>query len=156
VSAPARGSRRAARRLSGALFAASFIGCAYYNGVYNARSAARTGERALRRGDDSAAVTSFAAAAVKAETVLARYPHSRWAPEARYLAGVGYAFAGRCDRASPLLRNYLGQGTAEVSTRRRATLALGSCLARGGAASEALDLLDPPLAELRTAYERTP
>ena len=55
------------------------VGCAYYNGVYNARRADRAAERAMLAGDDSAATRNFALAAAAAETVLARYPRSRYA-----------------------------------------------------------------------------
>jgi len=48
--------------------------CAYFNGIYNAKEAARRAEKQLRAGKDGEAAASFASAAIKAETVLARYP----------------------------------------------------------------------------------
>ena len=57
-------------------------GCAYFNGVYNAREAERAANRLLRAGREGEASGSFATAAAKAETVLARHPKSRWRDDA--------------------------------------------------------------------------
>lgn len=119
-------------------------GCAYYNGVYNARRADRAAERALLAGDDSAATRNFALAAAAAETVLARYPRSRWAPEALFLAGRGLAFTGSCGAALSRLDAYQGR-TRDRSERDRASLASGQCLTAGGRFSEAVTVLAPLL-----------
>lgn len=143
MSARARRPARAGRLVAALLLASISGGCAYYNGVYNARAAARRGDRALAAGRDSSAAASFALSAQKAETVLVRYPHSRWVAEARYLAARGLAYAGLCDRAVPRLRAYLDAGARDSAHTERAALALATCLARSGAAVDALALLDP-------------
>ena len=120
------------------------IGCAYYNGVYNARRADRAAERALLAGDDSAATRNFALAAAAAETVLARYPRSRWATEALFLAGRGLAFTGSCGAALTRLDEYSGRARSKAE-RERAALASGQCLTAGGRYAEALTVLSPLL-----------
>lgn len=120
-------------------------GCAYYNGVYNARHADRAAERALLDGDDSAASRNFALAAVAAETVLARYPNSRWAPEALMLAGRGLAFTGSCGTALSRLDAYRTRAH-DGRDRNRAALASGQCLTTEGRYAEALTVLAPLLA----------
>lgn len=142
--------RPARRRLGAAGFwlpvvACLGLGCAYYNGVYNARRADRAAERALLAGDDSAATKNFALAAAAAETVLARYPRSRWATEALYLAGRGLAFTGSCGAALTRLDAYGGR-TRSKDERDRAALASGHCLTSEGRYAEALTVLSPLLA----------
>ena len=131
-----------ARAAIGVLLIAS--GCAYYNGVYNARHADRAAERALLDGDDSAAVRNFALAAAAAETVLARYPQSRWAPEAMMLAGRGLAFTGSCGTALNRLDAYRRR-VRDPRDRDRAALASGQCLTTAGRYAEALSVLAPLL-----------
>ena len=120
------------------------LGCAYYNGVYNARRADRAAELALLAGDDSAATRNFALAAAAAETVLARYPQSRWATEALYLAGRGLAFTGSCGAALTRLDAYSGHARSKAE-RDRAALASGRCLTSDGRYAEALTVLSPLL-----------
>ena len=120
------------------------LGCAYYNGVYNARRADRAAELALLAGDDSAATRNFALAAAAAETVLARYPRSRWATEALYLAGRGLAFTGSCGAALTRLDAYSGHARSK-GERDRAALASGRCLTSDGRYAEALTVLSPLL-----------
>lgn len=144
---PPRAASRRARALLGLFLLTS--GCAYYNGVYNARHADRAAERALLEGNDSAAVLNFALAAAAAETVLARYPQSRWAPEAMMLAGRGLAFTGSCGTALSRLEEYRGRAR-DPRDRNRAALASGQCLTSQGRYAEALSVLAP----LLTARER--
>lgn len=117
-------------------------GCAYYNGVYNARRADRDGQRALAAGNDSAAAQSFELAAAAAETVLSRHADSRWGAEALYLAGRGLAFSGRCGPALARLAAYAGRARSREQ-REGAALATGQCLTIDGRHAEALALLVP-------------
>jgi len=118
-------------------------GCAYFNGVYNAREAERAANRLLRAGREGEASGSFATAAAKAETVLARHPKSRWRDDALYLAGRGHAYSGRCEQAQPRLEEYLSLTAIARSRRDRATLALAYCSYQRGRFGEAIALADP-------------
>ena len=136
--------RLAVARYGSLAVLATGLGCAYYNGVYNARRADRAAERALLDGDDSAAAQNFAIAAAAAETVLARYPRSRWATEASYLSGRGLAFTGSCGAALTRLEAYRGHAPGKPE-RERAALASGRCLTTSGRYAEALTALAPLL-----------
>lgn len=70
--------------------------CAYYNGLYNANEFAHRAEKAERDGRPFDARRYWGQAAVKAETVLARHPNSKWATEARYLQGKAHERTGDC------------------------------------------------------------
>ena len=118
-------------------------GCAYFNGIYNARSAERAADRAARRGQEAAAASAYALVAATAETVLVRHGRSRWRTEALYLAGRGLAFSGQCDPAMERLDEYLGLDAVPPRKRDRATVALGRCLVHRSKHAEARVLLDP-------------
>ena len=117
-------------------------GCVYFNGIYNAREAQRNAEKRARSGRESEAIGHYQTMAQKAETVLVRFPKSRWRTEALYLAGRGHALSGRCDAALPRLTEFLGVAGTEQKKRDRAGLALGTCLVRLQRYSEALRDLD--------------
>lgn len=70
--------------------------CAYYNGLYNANDLAHRAEKAEREGRTFDAQNLWGQVAVKAETVLARHPHSKWTEEARYLVGKARERQGDC------------------------------------------------------------
>ena len=115
-------------------------GCVYYNGVYNAKRLAGSAERAEREGRTFDASSFWGQVAVKAESVIARHPHSKWVAEASVLQGEALASIGQCAQAEAPLRNALPTLT-DSDQVERASLALGRCeLARGEAAS-ALSLL---------------
>ena len=118
--------------------------CAYFNGIYNAKEAARRAEKQLRAGKDGEAAASFASAAIKAETVLARYPRSRWSSEALYVAGVGEAMSDQCALAIGRLERYL-ERDVDRQKREHAVVALASCHVRQGKYSRALTMLEPVL-----------
>jgi len=117
-------------------------GCAYFNGVYNAREAEQAADRLLRSGRESEASGSFATAAAKAETVLVRHPKTRWRDDALYLAGRGHAYSGACDRALPRLTEFLALPSISGRRRDRATLALATCSYQRGRFADVLSLLD--------------
>lgn len=126
------------------LLPALLAGCAYYNGVYNARRAAARGDRAASEGRPAAAESAYAASAASAEGVLSRHPKSKWADEARFLAGRGAAMMGDCPRAIGHLREYLSVSPSEPE-RSQAVLALGRCLYRSGDHAGARTTLAPLL-----------
>lgn len=120
---------RQAGRVLGAISACWLFatGCVYYNGIYNAKEAARAGDALLRRESESDASTQFQLSAARAESVLARYPKSDWRPRALYLAGRGMAYSAQCDRAIPVLTEFLLLPGALPDDRDRAKVALASC-----------------------------
>lgn len=128
------------RRFAPLVLVLAVSGCAYFNGVYNARQAEKRADAALRRGRDAEAAGYFTTVAQKAETVLVRHGDSKWADDARYLAGRGWARAGRCAQAIPHLELSLAD---RLTTERReqAHLALAICRIDGGAFADAESLL---------------
>lgn len=118
---------RTARRVAVVAFAWVASGCVYFNGIYNANAAARSGDARLRRGAESEASAFFQTSAAKAETVLVRHPTSTWRPRALYFAGRGAALAGLCDQAVPRLHEFLREAGSEVNDVARARVALASC-----------------------------
>ncbi len=132
---------RVLRRLAPLILLAS---CAYFNGIYNAKEASRRAEKQLRAGKDGEAAASYASAAIKAETVLARYPKSRWSSEALYVAGVGEAMSDQCPLAIGRLERFLARDV-DRQKREHAVVALASCHVRQGKYSRALTMLEPVL-----------
>ena len=135
--------RGAPARAAVPLLLLSLGACAYFNGVYNAKEAQRAADRLARSGREEEAAPFYASAAEKAETVLTRYPRTRWRPDALYLSGRGYAFSQRCEPALPRLTEFLALPHRSADQRDRATLALGSCLVRMNKYLRGRALLDP-------------
>ena len=102
-------------------------GCVYYNGIYNAKEAARNGDALLRREAESEANTQFQLSAARAESVLVRHPTSPWRTRALYLAGRGAAYSGQCERAIAALSEFLALAGSTADDRDRARVALASC-----------------------------
>lgn len=88
-----------------ALLAAALLlaGCAY-NGMYHARRLSGDAERAERDGRTIDANAFWGQVTVKAETLLARHPDSRYATEAKLLLGRAHAHLDDCTAARPMLR----------------------------------------------------
>ncbi len=101
--------------------------CVYYNGIYNAKSAAHDGDVRLRRGSEGDATTFFQQSAANAESVLVRSPQSTWRPRALYLAGRGAALGGQCENAVGRLTEFLALSSTDERDRDRARVALASC-----------------------------
>jgi len=140
--APASEIMRRASRLLLVGFACLASGCVYFNGVYNATAAARSGDARLRRGAESDAAAFFQTSAAKAETVLVRHPTSKWRTRALYLAGRGAALGGQCEQAVPHLNGFLSGASADVEDRARARVALASCELRLSRVADARARLD--------------
>ncbi len=117
-------------------------GCVYFNGVYNASAAARSGDARLRRGAESDAAAFFQTSAAKAETVLVRHAGSSWRTRALYLAGRGAALGGQCEQAIPRLHEFLAAPDVTVDDRARAGVALASCELRLSRVTDARARLD--------------
>lgn len=131
--------RRAALLLAGLPLA----GCAYFNGIYNARQAEQKGDALLRAGRSADAGSLYTVAATKAESVLAHHPGSRWTGDALLIAGWSWAMAAQCDRAEPRLSAFLIRSPEEEPRLARATLALAVCRVRQGRYAEGRALLAP-------------
>lgn len=115
------------------------VGCVYFNGIYNASSAAQAADRHLARGDEAAAATYFRQSAASAETVLVRHPVSSWRSRALLLAGRGAAFSGDCTAAEARLTEYLATPYAAAAPTpddalrsAEARVALAACETRSG------------------------
>src|SRR4029077_4233260 len=121
----------------GVLGAAS---CGYYNGMWSADHFAAQARREERDGRRDEARASWAAAAVKAESIVAHHPHGRWADAALVLHGEGLAKSGACDRAAPPLARALAS-VKDPALRERATLAAAECSLDASNASAAEQLL---------------
>ena len=81
MSAP----RRALAVVAAAALAAT--GCAYFNGMYYANRYTRLAEASERAGRTSEARDRWVQAWMHAESLLARHPRSRWAPDAQLVRG---------------------------------------------------------------------
>lgn len=131
------------RRELGLILLLATSACAYYNGLYNARGLVRRAESAARDGKDSVAVAAWREAAAKADTVVARYPRSRWTDDALLLSGTSSALAGECAHGLERLGQWELHPRADAKQRMRASVARGACLVRRGEFARALDTLGP-------------
>lgn len=121
----------------------SVSACAYYNGIYNAKSELTAGERLARQGREAEAGSHYAAAAAKAETVLVRHPRTRWRAEALSIAARASALSGDCAVARPRLVEALAPPTLEPTERDRLLVAQGVCEVREARPASALAILEP-------------
>ncbi len=101
-----------------ALLAAALLlaGCAY-NGMYHARRLSGDAEKAERDGRTIDANAFWGQVTVKAETLLARYPDSKYRTEARLLLGRAHAHLNDCAAARPMLRTALPALTESADVR---------------------------------------
>ena len=111
-------------------------GCVYYNGMWSAEQLAKQARRADQRGSTFDARSLWARAAVKAESVVAQHPRSRWAEPALVLQGEGLARSGACDRAAVPL-GAAARAVRSEALRERALLALAECTLAGNAPATA-------------------
>ncbi len=115
------------------------IGCAYYNGLYNANQLAIEARKAEREGRRGEAQSLWAQAAVKAESVATRYPDSKYLGEALLMQGRALSEIGECRDAIPPLRRAVR--VADVAGRANAGLLLGECHLNLGRADSAWSML---------------
>jgi hypothetical protein len=124
-------ARASAHRALFAVLCVAGTGCAYYNGLYNAKDLARRAERAAERGREFEARSLWGQVAVKAETVLVRFPRSKHADEARFLLGRSLERTGECRRAVTPLGQVVREARDPVRTDAAAML-LSTCLSQSG------------------------
>jgi tetratricopeptide (TPR) repeat protein len=127
-------------------------GCAYYNGLFNANRLANEARRAEREGRTSEARSLWSRAAVKAESVVTRYPRSRYRDDAWVLQGRALYHLGTCAPALAPLRA-AGDSSPDQGLRYEARLLLGRCWLDLGAADSAVQALGP-VADSATSRNR--
>jgi len=128
-------------------------GCAYYNGMYNAKRFAGQAERSERAGRTAEAADRWRQVLLHADTVMARHPHSRWADDAALLKGRALIALSDFTDAVPALEQ--AKATAgEEEQGRSAQYWLG--VAYGGRRDypAALANFDSALASSRADYRR--
>jgi hypothetical protein len=105
--------------------------------MWSAERFAREARRLEARGQESEARSEWARAALKAETVMARHPRSRWADDALVLSAEGRARAGMCDVAAAPIAQAL-RTVGDAALRERAASAAAHCaLLAAGRTAEA-------------------
>jgi predicted negative regulator of RcsB-dependent stress response len=114
-------------------------GCVYYNSMYNTRKFAHEAEKAEREGRTIDAGTAWGQVTVKAETLLARHPGSRYVPEARVRMGQAYARLGDCSSARQALEAGLAMLQDSVLVRD-GRIALARCLVELDDANRAVSI----------------
>ena len=120
-------------------------GCAYYNAMWTAERFAKDARRLEASGREPEARTQWARAAVKAESVLARHPRSRWADDALVLWGEGLARAGTCRVAAAPIAKALAT-VSDAGLHERAGLAAAQCALTTGKFLDAEQALAEALA----------
>jgi hypothetical protein len=100
--------------------------CAYYNGLYNANHLADEARRAERQGRTGEARSLWSRAAVKAESVAARYPKSKYRDDALLLQGQALGKLGSCSQAVKALRLAV-DSSSDPAIRTRARLISARC-----------------------------
>jgi hypothetical protein len=113
-------------------------GCVYYNGMYNTRHFTSEAERAEREGRRIDASGAWGQVVVRAETLLARHPTSKYAPEAQVLMGRAYSNLNDCPRALAALGAGLPAIT-DSTLRAKGLQAFAHCEARAGRHASAAD-----------------
>ncbi len=141
---PYRRTRRSVLRLcSSGIVVALSTACAYYNGVYNAKTELGAGDRLARQGREAEAGSRYAAAAAKAESVLVRYPRTRWRSQALSIVARASALSGDCTAARPRLGEALALPAANPTERDQLLVAQGVCEVRDARPLAALAILEP-------------
>jgi hypothetical protein len=131
------------------------LGCAYYNGVYNAKRLASDARKAEKDGRTLEANGLWGRVALQAESTLARHPSSKWADETR-LAGNRTGPAQECEQAVPILDKVLAS-TADLKMRDEAALLNGTCRESLGDAEGAsrvyARMMDSPIASAGASHD---
>jgi len=118
------------------------LGCAYYNGLYNANRLADEARKAEREGRRSEAQSLWAQAAVKAESVATRYPDSKYRDDALLMQGRALRAIGECRDAIAALEQAVVV-SPDVNLRAQAALLLGECQLAIGRPDAAVLRLSP-------------
>ncbi len=112
--------------------------CVYYNGMYNTRHYTSEAESAERDGRRIDASSAWGQVVVRAETLLARHPTSKYTPEAQVLLGRAYSNLNDCPKALAALAAGLPAIT-DSTLRAKGLMAFAGCEARAGRHASAAD-----------------
>jgi tetratricopeptide (TPR) repeat protein len=118
------------------------IGCAYYNGLYNANRLVGEAEKAEREGRPGEAHSLWSQAAVKAESVVTRYPDSKYRDDALLLQGRALWATNDCAAAIAPLQEAV-ETTPDSSIRAEGRMLLGQCRFALGEHAAAADAFEP-------------
>jgi hypothetical protein len=124
-----------------ALFLALLLvagGCSYYNGMYNTKRLAGRARKAEKEGRTFDATTLWGQVGVKAESVLAQHPNSKWADEARLLQATSMSRLRDCASALRPLET-LVISSSNPAIVEDANVLLGECRTTLGDAAGAAD-----------------
>ncbi len=133
------------RRTTVAVSLLSFLGvvagCAYFNGLYNANQLVEAAARAEREGRIGEARSLWSQVAVKAESVVVRYPNSKYHDDALVLQGRAMSNVGRCQDAVEPLQAALDT-SPDTTLKQQANILLGRCLFLLGESDQAIGVLN--------------
>lgn len=101
-------------------------GCVYYNAMYNTDRLADDARRAEREGRPFEAQGLWGRAGIKADSIVARHPNSKWFDDALVIRAEAYAGSGQCVAQEPRLQEAIDRA-ATPDLKERATLAAGQC-----------------------------
>ncbi len=107
-----------------AVLAALLGGCAYYNGMWNAKHFASQAEQSERKGRISEAAERWRIAAIHAESVTTRHPRSHWVDEALLLRAKALIHLESWSTASIVAEQAL-RASRNDESRREAWLYIG-------------------------------
>lgn len=119
-------------------------GCAYYNAMWSAERYAKGARKLEAQGLESEARSQWAQAAAKAEGVVIKHPHSRWADDALVLQAEGLARSGACAEADDVIARARAVAK-DVALRERVDLAEAQCALAAGRPIQADAVLTAPL-----------
>jgi tetratricopeptide (TPR) repeat protein len=118
------------------------VGCAYYNGLYNANQLAKEARRAEELGRRGEARSLWLQAAVKAESVVVRYPDSKYRDDALLMQGLALSRTGSCADAVAPLEDAV-ETSPDPIVRVEAREQLGRCLLTIGRWDSSFVVLTP-------------
>lgn len=113
-------------------------GCAYYNGMYNTKKLAGRARKAEREGRTFDATSLWGQVGIRAESVLAQHPNSKYADEARLLQATSMARLRNCAGALQPLET-VALTSPDPSFREEATVLLGGCRTQLGDPTGAME-----------------
>lgn len=108
------------------LLAGAVAACAYYNGLYNANQLAAEARRAEAEGRRGEARSLWLQVAVKAESVIVRFPESNQRDDALLMRGLALSRVGDCREAIATLQEAAAP-TSDDRVRTEAYQILGEC-----------------------------